>query len=230
MTRTSHKKNRPFDFKLISLVQPHPVLYHRQWGGLSTFECMKEKNRLWSTIASEMGTTPGFCLSRWNNLRNHFQRELRQCHELCPKEGTIRGSTWPYLESMRFLERTVCLNNSSKRSRINKREKLRLHSKNLEASEETLSRSSPYNNYQYNETIIEYEELTNSGFEKEAFPILQNETEFNHERMLNYERMATLFNNVPNEIKDHIERRIMTYLCKCQLRAISNDGIADIEI
>lgn len=167
----------------------------------------------------------GFCLSRWNNLRNHFQRELRHCHELCPKEGTIRGSTWPYLERLRFLERTVCFNKPSKRLRINKLEKIRLNSKNLEGREETVSGSSSYN-----ETIIEYEELTNSNIEKGACAILQNEGELNHERILNYERMAKLFNKLPNEIKGHIERRVMTYLCKCQLRAITNQGIADIGI
>uniref|UniRef100_A0A0A1XLW6 Transcription factor Adf-1 n=1 Tax=Zeugodacus cucurbitae TaxID=28588 RepID=A0A0A1XLW6_ZEUCU len=230
MTRTSHKKNRPFDFKLISLVQPHPVLYHRHWGGLSTFECMKEKNRIWNAIASEMGTSSDFCLSRWNNLRNHFQRELRHCHELCPKEGTIRGSTWPYLESMRFLERIVRFNKPIKGLCYNKRERKRLDSKILEASEETISGSSSYNNYPYNEAYIEYEELTNSSFGKRECAALQNEDEIIHERMLNYEQMAKLFNKIPSDLKVHVERRIMTYLCKCQLRAIASEGIADIGI
>lgn len=55
MTKTSHKKNRPFDFKLISLVEPHPVLYMRQLAGMSTFEIMKAKNNVWQEIANEMG-------------------------------------------------------------------------------------------------------------------------------------------------------------------------------
>lgn len=57
MTKTSHKKNRPFDFKLIDLVEPHPVLYLRQIPGMSTFEMMKTKNSLWQQIAAEMGYT-----------------------------------------------------------------------------------------------------------------------------------------------------------------------------
>lgn len=55
MTKTSHKKNRPFDFKLIDLVEPHPVLYLRQIPGMNTFEMMKTKNLLWQQIAAEMG-------------------------------------------------------------------------------------------------------------------------------------------------------------------------------
>lgn len=55
MTKTSHKKNRPFDFKLIDLVEPHPVLYLRQIPGMTTFEMMKTKNTLWQQIATEMG-------------------------------------------------------------------------------------------------------------------------------------------------------------------------------
>lgn len=55
MTKTSHKKNRPFDFKLIDLVEPHPVLYVRQVPGMSTYEFMKTKSNLWQQIAAEMG-------------------------------------------------------------------------------------------------------------------------------------------------------------------------------
>lgn len=131
---------------------------------------------------------------------------------------------------MRFLERSVRFNKPNKSLCNNKRERKRLISKNLGVSEETLSGSSTCNNFPYNETFIEYEELTNLGFEKETCAVLQKENELNHERMLNYEQMATMFNKIPNEIKGHIERRIMTYLCKCQLRAITNEGIADIRI
>lgn len=55
MTKTSHKKNRPFDFKLIGLVEPNPVLYLRQIPGMSTFEIMKTKNKIWQQIADHMG-------------------------------------------------------------------------------------------------------------------------------------------------------------------------------
>lgn len=51
--RTSYKKNRPFDFKLIENVEPHAVLYKRQTG-LSNYDVMKVKTEIWSKIASTM--------------------------------------------------------------------------------------------------------------------------------------------------------------------------------
>ena len=123
MSKTSHKKNRPFDFKLIDLVEPQTVLYNRV-PGMNNFEMMKAKNQIWKEIAVEMGATGkniyfissifiyfvfsvNFCIMRWGNLRAQFQRELRNCRELCPKEGIIRGSNWPYLERLGFLEETI---------------------------------------------------------------------------------------------------------------------------
>jgi len=51
--RTSYKKNRPFDFKLIDLVEPNPVLYKRS--GLSNYDAMKAKTDVWARIAERMG-------------------------------------------------------------------------------------------------------------------------------------------------------------------------------
>ncbi|XP_030372463.1 uncharacterized protein LOC115622605 [Scaptodrosophila lebanonensis] len=99
--RTSYKRNRPFDFKLIDLVEPNPVLYQRT--GLSNYEAMKAKNLIWDKIAQLMGRNVEFCLKRWNNLRYQFKKELRRTEKLCPKLGVVRRSTWPYLERLRFL-------------------------------------------------------------------------------------------------------------------------------
>ncbi|XP_053955367.1 uncharacterized protein LOC128861332 [Anastrepha ludens] len=230
MNRTSYKKNRPFDFKLISLVEPHPVLYHRHWGGLSTFECLKEKNRIWNQIATEMEASPNFCLSRWNNLRNHFQRELRHCHELCPKEGIIRGSTWPYLDRLRFLEGTIRFNKPDKPFRTNKREHKCVHLKHLDADEEIMCEGVTNDSLPHNEGFVEFEELANEIFENEESAALSGPDELVQERLTNFEQMAELLNNIRNESKIEIERRIMAYLCKCQLRALVGEGITDLTI
>lgn len=55
-----------------------------------------------------------FCLSRWNNLRGQFQKELRHFNKLCPKSGLLRRSTWPYLQRLRFLESTLQFNRPKK--------------------------------------------------------------------------------------------------------------------
>ncbi|CAD7004531.1 uncharacterized protein LOC101455613 [Ceratitis capitata] len=226
MTRTSHKKNRPFDIKLISLVQPHPVLYHRHWGGLSTFECMKEKNRIWNMIASDLGTNPEFCLSRWNNLRNHFQRELRHCRDLCPKEGIIRGSTWPYLERMRFLEFTNIFDKPKKALNIKYGSK---GSKNklLETNERVFTGEA--------DKSIEMSRLldktTSEALENETSTAFQiSDKSSVHYSVENCGQIAYLLRKVRSERKAQIERRILAYLCKCQLRAITNKDISDIKV
>lgn len=77
MNKTSHKKNRPFDFKLIDLVEPHPVLYMRQMPGMTPFDILKAKNKLWQEISAEMG----------------FDRKLRQ----------IPGILLPFITLMLFV-------------------------------------------------------------------------------------------------------------------------------
>ncbi|XP_067643020.1 uncharacterized protein [Eurosta solidaginis] len=222
MTRTSHTKNRPFDFKLISLVEPHPVLYQRNWGGLSTFECMKEKNRIWTQIATTMGTSPDFCLSRWNNLRNHFHREIRHCTELCPKQGIIKGSTWPYLERLRFLENSI---------RTAKPERSPLISENeprgfqLNADNETTLDSSSNDSSQISKYFEDYEYVKDDKLDDKL-----TSDQLIQERASNMRQMAALLNNIPSEHKSQVERRILAYLCKCQLRAIANEDIDDLKI
>ncbi|XP_036338435.1 uncharacterized protein LOC118748178 [Rhagoletis pomonella] len=224
MTRTSHKKNRPFDFKLISLVEPHPVLYQRHWSGLSTFDCMKEKTRIWNEIAKDMEASADFCISRWNNLKNHFFRELRHCHQLCPKEGIIRGSTWPYLERMHFLQRTAPFNKPSKCEQTYR------SVEHLESAEEEMSETQSNDNLQPNESYIEFEELSNDILDNEKSVVLPDPDQMIKERLENFNQMAELLKNIPSETKIQAERRIMAYLCKCQLRALVNKGIDDLSI
>jgi len=57
--RTSYKKNRPFDFKLIDHVEPNTLLYKRQTG-LSNYDVMKAKTEIWSKIAEIMDCDGNF--------------------------------------------------------------------------------------------------------------------------------------------------------------------------
>lgn len=67
--RTSYKKNRPFDFKLIENVEPNPVLYKRQ-AGLSNYDVMKVKSEIWTKIAKVMKC-------EGNAQRNNFIENLQ---------------------------------------------------------------------------------------------------------------------------------------------------------
>ncbi|XP_065360980.1 uncharacterized protein LOC135954694 [Calliphora vicina] len=251
MTKTSHKKNRPFDFKLIDLVEPHPILYLRQIPGMSTFEMMKTKSTLWQEIAEEMGFPVQFCLNRWNNLRGQFQKELKHSNELCPKSGLIRGSTWPYLTRLRFLESTV-QSNKPKKEKLSKRKLKELEEMEQESvwkSDDSDSRHIDEQDNDYNiddltdtvqnsnvieETYIgdeDYsiiEEIAEEVVGTEA--IEQTENFALNNTIENYRKMQTLLSNFEEDSLQTIERRLMAFLCKCQLRALSEQTIDDLYV
>ncbi|XP_023297219.2 uncharacterized protein LOC111679855 [Lucilia cuprina] len=255
MTKTSHKKNRPFDFKLIDLVEPHPVLY-QPIPGMSTFEVMKTKSTLWQQISNEMGFPVQFCLSRWNNLRGQFQKELRHCTELCPKSGLIRGSTWPYLNRLKFLEATV-LANRTKKLKLSKRKlkelqqleqqfEWRSEEEEDEEEEEEEDRLSEEPEHEYNiEEItdnVEHTEVIEETYiadedysiiEEIAEEVVAEATEHvehftPNDTMENYRKMQSLLDTFEEEAMQIIERRLLAFLCKCQLRALSNQTIDDL--
>ncbi|XP_075162508.1 uncharacterized protein LOC142235138 [Haematobia irritans] len=248
MTKTSHKKNRPFDFRLISLVEPHPVIYMRQIPGMSLFEMMKAKNKVWQEIAAEMGFPVQFCLSRWNNLRGQFQKELKHCTELCPKSGVIRGSTWPYLERLKFLECTVQAY-KPKKERVPKRKQ----KENRELPDESDGIwDTDDAEAKLNEEIVNdfHIELTQDGQQEEiventleehfsdsysiieeiAEEVVGTEEHIIEDRAETLRRIDTLFEGFEGETRERIEKRIIAFLCKCQLRALNEQGIEDLYI
>ncbi|TMW51682.1 hypothetical protein DOY81_003228 [Sarcophaga bullata] len=255
MTKTSHKKNRPFDFKLIDLVEPHPVLYLRQIPGMTTFEMMKTKNSLWQQIATEMGHPVQFCLNRWNNLRGQFQKELKHSNELCPKSGLIRGSTWPYLNRLRFLECTVQAN-KIKKEKVSKRKLREL---------EEMEQESEWKDDDDEESILSEEEFETDMFkvediteevqepqtleediyvEDESYSIIEEIAEeivgsetveesddfASNNSLENYQKMQSILADFDEGSLHIIERRLCAFLCKCQLRALSNQSIDDLYV
>lgn len=272
MTKTSHKKNRPFDFKLISLVEPHPVIYMRQIPGMSSFEIMKTKNKVWQEIANEMGcqgkcTTSflvlyktitilflvQFCLSRWNNLRGQFQKELKHCNELCPKSGVIRGSTWPYLDRMRFLECTVQAYKPKKERERKRKTKeipdLLQETNNFWESDDSNSKMTDDNEdneendmgsdfhielqaTEHEETHQLEEQFSDSFsiIEEIAEEIVGTEDTIVEDTTDTIRRIEALYMGFDGEPRERIERRILAFLCKCQLRALNNQGIEDLYI
>lgn len=199
-----------------------------------------------------------FCLSRWNNLRGQFQKELKHCNELCPKSGVIRGSTWPYLERMRFLEGTVQAN-KTKKKKLSKRKLKELQELEQEPDwkdEDTESRHSEEIEVGGEEQIHEYqiEEITDTiqeepqvieetYVEDEDYSMIEEiaeevvgtehieQTEDDYatdDTVENYHKMQALLNNFEEETLQTIERRLMAFLCKCQLRALNDQSIDDL--
>ncbi|KAH8379751.1 hypothetical protein KR009_006958 [Drosophila setifemur] len=227
--RTSYKKNRPFDFKLIDHVEPHPVLYKRS--GLSNYEAMKAKTDIWARIALIMGCDVDFCLMRWNNLHYQFRKEFRRADS--------SGSTWPYLERLQFLA-----SNPGQRPKSKPKSKDSLGSQESIVQEETPVQFL-WETYDEGETSVqpstfiieEIIEEPNDQIIQEEIIYEENDQEEEEEepaQILSPKSSFLQMDQVLGQLKEpqrqRAERRITAFLLKCQLRALSNQSVEDLVI
>ncbi|EDV90437.1 transcription factor Adf-1 [Drosophila grimshawi] len=256
--RTSYKKNRPFDFKLIDHVEPNTVLYKRQTG-LSNYDVMKVKTEIWSKIAEIMECDVKFCLMRWNNLHYQFRKESR-------RPG---GSTWPYFERLRFLKE------------VQTRQKTRLKAENQTADEVPKESFVDQDELQsFNDCVVmhvtdEMEQHADSTLIIEEI-IEQTNDQILHEEIIyeedaevdevehdeeehlpvtieptakervapphselskllaspasDYQKMGKILGQLKGQQKELAERRILAFVLKCQLRALVDEPIDDLVI
>lgn len=186
-----------------------------------------------------------FCLSRWNNLRGQFQKELKHSNELCPKTGLIRGSTWPYLERLRFLECTVQAY-KPKKEKLRKRKAKEICEEPQESEHVWQSDDSDTKmggDMDDNDLMKDLEddgqETTNpmedsyedsyAIIEEIAEEVVGTEEHIEIESSMdNYHKIQSLLMDFEGETRRRIERRLMAFLCKCQLRSLSHQGIEDL--
>lgn len=194
-----------------------------------------------------------FCLNRWNNLRGQFQKELKHSNELCPKSGLIRGSTWPYLNRLRFLECTVQAN-KVKKERISKRKLKELEEMKQETEwkqedeESTLSEEYSAEMFKVEnirEELLETQTIEDIYVDDESYSIIEEIAEevvgsetveeetddfASNNSLENYQKMQSLLAGFEEETLHIIERRLFAFLCKCQLRALSDQSIDDLYV
>ncbi|KAH8305248.1 hypothetical protein KR018_006736 [Drosophila ironensis] len=224
--RTSYKKNRPFDFKLIDLVEPHPVLYQRS--GLSNYEAMKAKTDTWAKIAEIMGCEVDFCLMRWNNLHYQFRKEFRR--------ADTKGSTWPYLERLRFLADTPQRAKSKAKSKVKDAQEGPTGGPSLVIEEATPVQFvwETYEEGVADDQAFIVEEI----IEEASDQIIQEEIIYEEEASPaeilyppeSFQQVDTLLAQLKEPHRTRAERRIMAFLLKCQLRSLSNQGTEDLSI
>ncbi|ALC43753.1 CG9948 [Drosophila busckii] len=220
--RTSYKKNRPFDFKLIDHVEPKPLLYKRQTG-LSNYDVMKAKTEIWAKIAEIMECDVEFCLMRWNNLHYQYRKESRR----------PSGSTWPYFERLKFLSSSDMLS----------RPKAKPKSRALVESEQSIQvpplvtdEFVGQNEWQsYNDCVVivnDMEQHVDSTFiieeiiESTAATDKQTESSTAEDLL----KIDQILEQLDEKQRQRAERRIMAFLLKCQLRGLMNEAIDDLAI
>lgn len=191
-------------------------------------------------------------MSRWNNLRGQFQKELKHSNELSADTGIIKGSTWPYLNRLRFLECTVQAN-KPKKLRIPKRKvktSPQIENQNLspiqqpEKEEPDIYYSEEYNDFRIEditdqvdpsdlieETYIDdysmIEEIAEEVVNTDMI-IVQTDEFLDNTSVDNTHKIQALLLSFEGETLQRIERRLMAFLCKCQLRALGEQTIDDL--
>ncbi|XP_017862586.1 PREDICTED: uncharacterized protein LOC108613562 [Drosophila arizonae] len=244
--RTSYKKNRPFDFKLIDHVEPNTVLYKRQTG-LSNYDVMKVKTEIWSKIAEIMDCDVDFCLMRWNNLHYQYRKESR-------RPG---GSTWPYFKRLQFLtdarSRPKAKAKVERQPNVEQKESfvdqntwqsyedcvvmhvtdMEQHDDNTLIIEEIIEPSDPM----LQEEIIfeEADEVVEQHLQPSIEPTAKERTPLAVDAppsssTSDYLQMSRILGQLKGVQKVRAERRILAFLLKCQLRALVDEPINDLVI
>ncbi|XP_064547518.1 uncharacterized protein LOC135434766 [Drosophila montana] len=245
--RTSYKKNRPFDFKLIDHVEPNTVLYKRQTG-LSNYDVMKVKSEIWSNIAEIMDCDVDFCLMRWNNLHYQYRKESR-------RPG---GSTWPYFKRLQFLsgvpsrpkaKHTAQCTDKSQTAEVRKESSVDqdawqsyddcvvMHVSDMEHNadsfiiEEIIEQNDQILQEEiiYEEDDAVEEEHLQPDFEPSSKGTSRSAVEASSPAS-DYLKMSRILEQLKGNQKVRAERRIMAFVLKCQLRALVDEPIDDLVV
>ncbi|XP_014088790.3 transcription factor Adf-1 [Bactrocera oleae] len=210
-----------FDFKLVDLVRANALLYVNEVR-ISPYNLMKKRNEIWRSIASSLGVETKYCVIRWKNLRDKYRRESQKAQELGRKAGGIKsaqGSTWNLLDKMSFLDHHTRVHSST--STKSAAENIRSSWSEMEA--EQLIEQLPNEDDPLQEAM---DEQTVALETKKPEPIVSTTTT----TASCLKRIETLLEGLDEENRTKAEKRIVAYLCKCQLKFLENESIDDILI
>lgn len=159
---------------------------------------------------------------RWNNLHYQFRKEFRRADS--------SGSTWPYLERLRFLadnpQRPRNKYKNKGKDSPDKGEPVSHETTLWEAYEdgETIDQPGTYiieEIIEENDQIIQ-EEIIYEEVDSESAEILSPSSSF-----LQIDQMLA---QLGEPQRNRAERRITAFLLKCQLRSLSNQSVEDLAI
>uniref|UniRef100_A0A0C9RDX4 Adf1_2 protein n=2 Tax=Endopterygota TaxID=33392 RepID=A0A0C9RDX4_9HYME len=210
-----------FDSKLIDLVRANPLLYEKEVRS-SPYHLMKKKSELWRSIASSLGVETKYCVIRWKNLRDKYRRESQKTQELKRKTGGIesaQGATWHLLDEMKFLDHHTRVHSST--STKSAAENLRTSWSEMEA--EQLIEQLPNDDDPLQEAMDEQAVALEA---KKPEPVVSTTTT----TASSLKRIETLLEGLDEDNRTKAEKRIVAYLCKCQLKFLENESIDNIVI
>lgn len=167
---------------------------------------------------------------RWNNLHYQFRKEFRR--------ADTSGSTWPYLERLRFLA------DSQPRPKAKSKPK----TKDSPGKEEVTGFNEKETTVQFLWETYEDGEITQTPstfiieeiVEEPNEQIIQEEIIYEEEEepepaqilspRSSYLKIDQVLAQLKQPMRKRAERRITAFLLKCQLRALSNQSVEDLVI
>ncbi|KAH8360573.1 uncharacterized protein LOC110189939 [Drosophila serrata] len=209
-----------FNMRLIELVRANPNLYERELRTTPYDTNKKRKTEIWRSISASLKTDVNTCIRTWNHLVAKLRRESEK-----EKSGGT-GSDWSLLPHMRFLQQPH-------------------HSGNHRSVVDTNWRSpkpqSPIEEVHNEEDPLQEamdEQLATAGAAALALPLPPaanhatgapppTTTPVSAELL---KRIEALLEGLGDANRVKAEKRILAYLCKCNLRALNEEQIDDIVI
>ncbi|XP_011179686.2 transcription factor Adf-1 [Zeugodacus cucurbitae] len=211
-----------FDTKLVEMVRANPLLYEKEVRS-TPYDLMKKKTELWRSIASSLNVETKFCVIRWKNLRDKYRRESQKTQELERKAGGIKsaqGATWHLLDKMSFLDHHIRVHSSN--STKSAAENIRTSWSEMDA--EQLIEQLPNDDDPLQEAMEEQAVVAVET--KKPDPLVSTATT----NTSCLKRIETLLEGLDEDNRTKAEKRVVAYLCKCQLKFLENESIDDIVI
>ncbi|XP_012157133.1 transcription factor Adf-1 isoform X2 [Ceratitis capitata] len=216
-----------FDAKLVDLVCANPLLYKKEVRS-SPYNLMKKKIELWRSIAASLGVDTKYCVTRWKNLKDKYRREVQKTKELTHESGGIKNATadtWHLLDKMSFLENHLRAHSTSTKQ-----------SNSAKSSAENVPTSwCVMDSEQLIEQIIDEDDPLQEAMEEQQNVVVETEkpetvvasTTATSSFM---KRIETLLEGIDAANRAKAEKRIVAFLCRCQLKSLENQSIDDVAI
>ncbi|EDX09717.1 uncharacterized protein LOC6737292 [Drosophila simulans] len=196
-----------FDTRLIELVRANPKLYERELRN-APYEAHKKRHpEIWSSIATSLNSDASACVSRWNHL------VAKQRRELAKEKAGGTGSDWSLLPHLKFLHHH--------HYPINHRNSGDLSRSTLKSSDEVNDEEDPLQEAMDEQLAVAGAAPpppTNPAQATAVAPVQAKK------------RIEALLEGLGEANRIKAEKRILAYLCKCNLRALNDEQIDDIVI
>uniref|UniRef100_A0A6P4EKY3 LOW QUALITY PROTEIN: transcription factor Adf-1 n=1 Tax=Drosophila rhopaloa TaxID=1041015 RepID=A0A6P4EKY3_DRORH len=194
-----------FDTRLIELVRANPKLYERELRS-TPYEGNKKRNtEIWRSISTSLNTDAAACVSRWKHL------VAKQHRELAKEKSGGTASDWSLLPQLHFLQRHLYPNNHRNSGDVTRN--------SLKSIEEVNDEEDPLQEAMDEQLAVAGAPLPAPN-PAPAAPATPAKTK----------RIEALLEGLGEANRIKAEKRILAYLCKCNLRALNEEPIDDIVI